>query len=99
MAYYNKVINLNKVVVMSLKKSDLIKKKQHIEKHIKRNEIVISKRYVMANQICDPNRNFTEQKRCMVTWYELENMLLIKSELENLLKELDNEFEKISEEF
>jgi hypothetical protein len=49
MAYYNKVINLNKVVVMSLKKSDLIKKKQHIEKHIKRSEIVISKRYVMAN--------------------------------------------------
>ena len=95
MAY--KVINLNKV--MSFKKSDLMRKKQHIQKHIQRSEIIISKRYVMANQICDPNRNFTEQAICMETWYELENTLLIKSELENLLKELDNELEKISEEF
>ena len=91
MAY--KAINLNKV--MSFKKSDLMRKKQHIQKHIQRSEIIISKTYVMANKICDPNRNFTEQIICMETWYELENTLLIKSELENILKELDNE---ISEE-
>lgn len=100
MAYYNKVFNLNKVTVsnkyntvMSFKRSNLLRKKQYIEKHIQSSEIVISNRYAIANQICDPKRNFTEQKRCMDTWYELENTLFVKLELENLLRELDLELD------